>query len=188
MDFEGAVSGGARRAAAIALVAMTACGSRDVATAGASETVVAERATESEIGHEARGEVEDGTEGEATPEADATPCAEVAIGLDLRALPRDHSPGAMAHYVGAEAQRFAAQAPPGAQARVERARDHSAFHAWFDADTTATAIARCEETVEAYLAVAPRLPIIMESAARVLTPCRACGPREAGSDRQPGRP
>lgn len=140
---------------ALLLTALSACG----ATAPESETPPASDAER---------------ESSASSSRPAAPCAEVSIGLDLRVLPSDPSPSSIEHYVSAQADRLVGHAQAGEQPRVEAARDHGAMRAWFDGSTDVDAIARCERTVDAYLASAPRLPVLMEPAADVTSPCRAC--------------
>ena len=108
-----------------------------------------------------------------TPQA-APACAEVDIGLDLRALPTNTAPGGIDLFVRGEAWDFQSAAPQDSEPRVHLMEGVGALHAFFDGATEVEAIARCEATVAAYLPTAPNLPMGHGSAASVITPCHPC--------------
>jgi hypothetical protein len=113
---------------------------------------------------------------EPTPAAPATAthCAEADIGLDLRALPTDAGLDGIDMFVGGEAQDLRDVTPGQPPPRIFVTAGVGSLHALFDADTAAAAMTRCERAVAAYLATAPRLPVLMTSAADLTTACRRC--------------
>jgi hypothetical protein len=100
-------------------------------------------------------------------------CAEVDIGLDLRALPTHAGPDGVDMFVRGEAQDLrdvTAEDPP----RIFTTRGVGTMRARFDATSASAAQSRCERAVAAYLKTAPRLPVLMTPAAHVTTSCRSC--------------
>ncbi|MBI2893409.1 MAG: hypothetical protein HYY06_07640 [Deltaproteobacteria bacterium] len=108
----------------------------------------------------------------ASPEDAA--CAEVQIGLDLRALPTGTSDSGMRMFVLGEADDLSSNAPAGPRPTIRVTPGTTVFAAAFGGTDDADAVSRCERTVTAYLPTAPRLPILMAPAARVITACRPC--------------
>lgn len=106
----------------------------------------------------------------------APPCAEVQIGLDLRALPTRTSSRGIDLFVAAQTGEFEDKAPPGTPLRFLHWPGLGLFQASFDDPDPKAALARCEATVTRYLASAPRLPVIHQPAARVASPCKPCSP------------
>jgi hypothetical protein len=106
--------------------------------------------------------------------APAPPCAEVAIGLDLRALPHSPSDDSIRLYVLGQIDDLRRSAPAGSVQDVRYQPGVGSMHALFMGATEAEALARCSEAVDGYLPTAPRLPRSMQPAARVLIPCRRC--------------
>jgi hypothetical protein len=110
----------------------------------------------------------------ATGPAAGAACANVSIGLDLRALPTNSSTGGIDMFVGAQADDFVDAAGPGARPEIRSQSGLGGFDATFRGATPAAVMARCQSTVRAYLASAPRLPIIMAPAATITQQCRLC--------------
>jgi hypothetical protein len=100
-------------------------------------------------------------------------CAEVGLGIDLRALPTDTSIAGIDSFVLGEGQDLRDAAPAGAPLRVYPISGWGTLRAQFDGATPAEALARCERTVAAYLPGAPRLPDA-SAAVSVTSACRAC--------------
>lgn len=103
-------------------------------------------------------------------------CAEVHIGLDLRALPRGTSPSGIDMFVLGQASDLAGKAPSGAPPEIRTMPGAGLFDAVFRGAAPVDEVERCAQTVAAYLATAPLLPILMEPAAQVITACRPCSP------------
>lgn len=111
------------------------------------------------------------------PAASANPrCAEVQIGLDLRALPTNRSNKGVDLFVAAQTSQFEAKAPPGPALRFMHWPGLGLFQASLDGPNWKAALARCEAAVTRYLASGPRLPVIRQPAARVISPCSPCSP------------
>ena len=100
-------------------------------------------------------------------------CAEVDIGLDLRALPTHAGQNGIDMFVRGEAQDLR-DVTPGDPPRIVTASGAGSLQARFDATSANAALTRCEQAVAAYLKTAPKLPILMTPAAHVTTPCRRC--------------
>jgi len=101
-------------------------------------------------------------------------CAQVDLGLDLRALPTSTDPDGVDMFVIGEAQDLRdvtfGEPPP----RIFNTPGAGILLAKFDATTARSALTRCKQAVAEYMKTAPRLPILMTPAARVTTPCRPC--------------
>jgi hypothetical protein len=100
-------------------------------------------------------------------------CAEVDIGLDLRALPTHAGLDGVDMFVRGEAQDLrdvTAGDPP----RIFTVSGVGSMKARFDATSANAAQSRCERAVAAYMQTAPTLPVLMTPAAHVTTPCRGC--------------
>jgi hypothetical protein len=105
----------------------------------------------------------------------APACAFVSLSFDHRALPTSTSPEGFANWVAGEADDLRRAAPEGASPRMYIEASASAVNALFDGATDAEVLARCEQTVAAYLPTAPNLPLIgTGSATHVVIPCRLC--------------
>jgi hypothetical protein len=116
--------------------------------------------------------------------APTSACAEVAITLDLRALPVRPSASAVRAFGDGELDQFLNGAPPGPSPRATRAIGTAGFTVFFDAPRFDDAKVRCEAAVAAYLKRAPHLAGSLRSAsgkqemisaARVAVPCGKCG-------------
>lgn len=101
-------------------------------------------------------------------------CAEADIGLDLRALPTDAGVDGIDLFVRGEAQDLRDVTPGQPPPRIFVTSGVGSLHALFDADSAAAAMTRCERAVAAYLATAPRLPVLMTPAADLTAACRPC--------------
>lgn len=77
-------------------------------------------------------------------------------------------------FVLGEGDDVVSHATPGPRPEVRHMPGAGVLWISFDAASASDAIARCEQTIAAYLPEAPRLPIIMEPAVAVTEPCRAC--------------
>ncbi len=101
-------------------------------------------------------------------------CVFASISLDSRALPTSTTPDGFDFWVRGEADDLRRAAPPGVAPRMYTGPGGH-VDALFDGATMAGALAACEQTVTAYMASAPNLPLIgLGSAAHVTTPCRSC--------------
>jgi hypothetical protein len=104
------------------------------------------------------------------------PCAEAEVGLDVRALPTSTSSAGIDRFVAAQVSQFEGHAPPGPPIRFVYWPGTGLFQATFDAPNPTVALARCRATVTRYLASAPRLPVVRQPAAHVVSACKPCGP------------
>ena len=111
----------------------------------------------------------------APEEAASTFTAVAELGLDLRALPTNSSTEAINLFVRGEADDLRRLAPPSSQPEIRWTPGIGWLSVAFSAATAAEAQALCTRVLEAYLAQAPRLPVIFEPAATLIRPC---GPPE----------
>lgn len=109
--------------------------------------------------------------------SEGTACAEVRVGLDLRALPAGTGTGGIDLFVRGQASDLVGRAPAGLRPEIRTMPGAGVFDAVFRGATEGDAVSRCEQAVAAYLATSPRLPITMEPAASVIAACRACQAR-----------
>lgn len=108
-------------------------------------------------------------------------CAEVHLGLDLRALPTNTTPEGIDMWVRGQAWDLQEAASGEPAPRTYVMQGAGSVHGQFDAPTESGALARCEQALAAYLPTAPNLPLIGSgSAAHVIVPCRPC--EEASPD------
>ena len=96
---------------------------------------------------------------------------EAALGLDLRALPTGSTPDEIDMYVLGQGDDLRRMAPAGVAVEIRHMPGAGVLDARFRAPDLATARTACEHTIEAYLAQAPRLPVIHEPGVQLTTPC-----------------
>lgn len=101
------------------------------------------------------------------------PLVEAELGLDLRALPTGSTPDEIDMYVLGQGDDLRGMAPAGVDVEIRHMPGAGVLFARFRAPDLATARAACEHTLEAYLAQAPRLPVIHEPGVQLTTPCHA---------------
>ena len=103
--------------------------------------------------------------------APTRPFVEAELGLDLRALPTHATPDAIDAYVLGQGDDVRALAPAGVEIEIRHVPGWGVLVARFRAPELGAARAGCEQTVAAYLAHAPRLPVIHAPGAQLTAPC-----------------
>jgi hypothetical protein len=101
------------------------------------------------------------------PPVTATTAVEAEIGLDLRALPTGTSPD---QFVLGQGQDIRDLAPSGVDIEIRHVPGAGVLYAVFRSPAN-DARAACAQVIGAYLAHAPKLPVVMTSAAQLVTPC-----------------
>lgn len=137
-----------------------------------------------EVGERAGGAPVVAPSSPAVPEAPAAPAeaalpgggeyaAAATIGLDLRALPTNAGAQGADMFVLGQGERIRQLAPAGVEVEIRHVPGSGVLIPVFRAATAEEAEATCAQVVAAYLEHAPRLPVIMESAATLVEECHA---------------
>lgn len=116
------------------------------------------------------------------PPAAAAPACSATIGLDVRALPTNAGPQGINMFVLAQGDRIRRLAPPGVEVEIRHIPGMGCLIPVFRAATADEAEAVCRAVIAEYLEHAPRVPVIMQSAASLASPC---GPWSAPPDAAP---
>jgi hypothetical protein len=102
-------------------------------------------------------------------------CAEVGIGLDLRALPTGSDQRDIQWYTQGQASDFEALAPAGVRVELFVASGGvSTFDARIFASSGSEALRHCRAMTEAFIPKAPGRPGSDESGGSVTSPCEPC--------------
>ncbi len=101
-------------------------------------------------------------------------CAEVTIGLDLRALPTGTTTQDITRYTRARADELRNMAGPSAAPLIYIAEGVSTFRAELFADTERDAIATCRDVSWRFIPTVPGHPLSREPGGSIMSPCRPC--------------
>ena len=107
---------------------------------------------------------------------DERPAVSAVIGLDLRALPTNAGPQGADMFVLGQGSQVRRLTPAGVDVEIRHVPGTGVLIPVFRAATADEAAATCAAVIDEYLEHAPRLPVIMQSAAILVEPCHTWEP------------